>query len=147
MNTSFELPLNAVFIKQGRAITTSIVLTEIFEKEHRDVLYTIRRISLGHEFGKRNFTLATYVDGMNRKKPMYEITMNGFMLLAASLKGDNLITRKIFCIERFDTLEEQLLANRTYAPSQLTPEEFERLLATPVVLTGAEFIALKKGIT
>lgn len=74
--TSYKEPL--VRLSGNRLITTSLAVSQHFQRNHKDVLRAIQSIDCSAEFNKRNFTPITYTDGRGRQKPAYEITRDGF---------------------------------------------------------------------
>ena len=70
-----------------RLITTSLAVSNSFGKKHKDVLRAIENLECSKEFNERNFTLISYTDSMNRPKPAYEITRDGFVFLCMGFTG------------------------------------------------------------
>jgi len=67
---------------------TSNVLAELFERNHRDVLRSIReQYDFDAEFSQRNFALVEYLDKKGKKRPCYRITQLGFLVLGSSFSG------------------------------------------------------------
>jgi Rha family phage regulatory protein len=111
--------------KKGKAIVTSLKVAEIFEKRHDHVLRDIQEIIEGllknedtsekitapnfgvsKNFTERNFTLSNYKDSTGRKLPMYEMSRDGFALLAMGFTGDKALKFKIAYVNRFNEMEE-----------------------------------------
>ncbi|MBB7580460.1 ash family protein, partial [Escherichia coli] len=76
-----------VTIKNGRAVTTSVAVAEFFRKMHKDVLRKIETLECSEDFNERNFTPVTYTDAKGEKRPMYQITKNGFVFLVMGFTG------------------------------------------------------------
>jgi Rha family phage regulatory protein len=104
--------LNAVKIVNGKAVTTSRKVAEIFEKKHCDVLRTIRELDIPADFGQRNFASTEYEAtnnlGKKVKYPEYLITRDGFTILAMGFTGKKAMEFKIAYINAFNAMEEQL---------------------------------------
>lgn len=92
----------------GKAVTTSRKVAEVFEKKHCDVLRSIRELETPENFNERNFALVEYVDQKGEKRPEYLITRDGFTLLAMGFTGKKAMQFKIAYIEAFNAMEEQL---------------------------------------
>lgn len=78
---------NLVLLKNGKAITTSLLIAEYFGKEHSKVLRDIRELKCSSEFNQSNFGLVEYVDLKGEKRPYYEITRDGFTILVMGYTG------------------------------------------------------------
>jgi Rha family phage regulatory protein len=61
-----------VLVKNQSVITTSILVAEKFERNHRDILRAIKKLDCSQEFNERNFALVEYVDAKGEKRPMYQ---------------------------------------------------------------------------
>ncbi len=97
-----------VRITDSRATTTSLKVAEIFEKEHSKVLRSIRELECSENFTEANFGLSEYTDSTGRKLPMYNITRDGFTLLAMGFTGEKAMKFKIAYIEAFNAMEKAL---------------------------------------
>lgn len=86
-------------------VTTSLDISNHFGKKHKDVLRAIQNIDYSKEFNERNFAPILYLDGMNREKPMYEITRDGFMFLCMGFTGTTTAQWKEKYIAAFNALE------------------------------------------
>ena len=104
--------LNAVKIINGKAVTTSRKIAEVFEKQHKDVLRVIRELDIPEDFGQRNFTPAEYeaVNNLGKavKYPEYLITRDGFVILAMGFTGKKAMEFKVAYINAFNAMEEEL---------------------------------------
>lgn len=114
--TSYKEPL--VRLSGNRLITTSLAVSNHFQRNHKDVLSAIRSLDCSPEFNKRNFTPITYTDGRGRQKPAYEITRDGFSFLCMGFTGRAAAQWKEKYIAAFNALEQQALQAPT-APSRL----------------------------
>lgn len=76
-----------IVIENNRPVVSSRKVAEVFEKEHKHVMESIRELDCGAEFNGSNFRLTSYKDSMNRDKPEYLMTRDGFALLAMGFTG------------------------------------------------------------
>lgn len=111
MNALVELPQNAVTLKDGHVIATSITVAEVFKKQHKDVLRTIRSLEIDEEFARRNFAPGSYLDKNGQVRPMVEITRDGFTLLGMGFSGREAMQFKVAYIQRFNEMESHLSAD------------------------------------
>lgn len=105
---------NLVKIHNQEVTTTSKIVADNFEKQHKDVLRKIDEIiaETPVEFNERNFTpIEIDVDlGLNRtrKDRAFEISKDGFMLLVMGFTGKKAMELKIRFIQAFNWAFEQL---------------------------------------
>lgn len=107
---------NAVFLHDGHAVTTSLKVAEVFGKRHDHVIRTIReflerglpKIGESSEFGRSNFRPSSYLNEQKKEQPMYEITRDGFTLLAMGFTGPEALKFKVAYINRFNDMEAAL---------------------------------------
>lgn len=107
-----ELIINpSISLVNGKPTVTSLDIAEHFQKPHADVLKAIRRISAEcpPEFIEGNFSLNKYSDEIGRELPMYQLSRDGFTLLAMGFAGKKALTWKIRYIEAFNAMERELL--------------------------------------
>lgn len=98
--------------KHGVLFTTSLDVAEKFGKQHAHVLRDIRSIiSTQGEFGRSNFGETSYLDDQNRRQPMFEMTRDGFSILAMGFTGKKAFEWKVKFLSAF-SLMEQALINR-----------------------------------
>lgn len=100
---------NLVFIKNDRALTDSLTIAETFGKEHRRVLQDIRELECSREFNKHNFVLIYYKDSMNREKPQFLITQDGFSFLVMGYTGTQAARFKEMYINEFNRMKQELI--------------------------------------
>lgn len=97
-----------VIINEGKPVTTSLKVAEVFGKEHRDVLKAVRNLDCSKEFNERNFALVEYEDGKGEKRPSYTITKDGFVFLAMGFKGKKAAEFKEAYIAEFNKMESAI---------------------------------------
>lgn len=94
----------------GIPMVSSKNISEKFDKQHRDMLVKIRKIiSMDSEFGERNFSLSSYISDQNKELPCYNMTRDGFTMLAMELSGKKVFEWKIKYIDAFNAMESRLL--------------------------------------
>ncbi len=121
MNADLVKTDSLVFADKGRrAVTTSLVVSEKFGKEHKNVLRDIREIGCSEAFSRLNFEPTSYTDSWNRKQEMYLMTRDGFTILAMGFTGEKAMQWKEKYIAAFNQMEARLMATRNQAaPVQL----------------------------
>jgi len=103
-------------IVNDRITTTSLAVSNVFEKNHRDVLRSIKDLEIPDDYRERNFA-PTFreVPGPNgsiRKEPIILITRDGFTILAMGFNGKRAMEFKIRYIEAFNQMEEELRSQK-----------------------------------
>lgn len=106
--TVCSLPQDAVVMKDGHAMTTSLKVAEIFGKRHDMVLRAIRQLDCPAEFSARNFAGGSYLDIQKQTRPMFEMTKDGFTFLVMGFSGVQAAQFKVAFIQRFNEMEAAL---------------------------------------
>lgn len=100
--------------ENGRAVTSSRNIAEVFGKRHADVLRAIEKLECSVGFRERNFALTfTEVPGPNgaiRREPEYHLTRDGCAFLIMGFTGKLAAQFKEAYIAAFNALEERLQA-------------------------------------
>ncbi len=117
-----------VTIKNGRAVTTSIAIAEFFGKRHDNVLRAIANIECSEKFNALNFEDVTYTDAKGEKRPMYQITKNGFVFLVMGFTGKKAAAFKEAYIAEFDRMEAELRQNNTPPADKIIPGDGRTLV-------------------
>ncbi len=128
-----------VVISDHRAVTTSKAIADCFGKRHDDVLKAIRALidDLPPEHA-RNFA-ETVIERENPsggapiKSPVYEMTRDGFTLLAMGFTGKKALTFKLAYIDAFNRMEAAL--------KSVAPLPVEHILNTTIGTDGFHVLA------
>lgn len=91
----------------------SLFVAELFEKNHKEVLRDIRKITdplsgLSEEFRQRNFAPSSYRNQQNKKQPCYYLTRDGFTMLVMGYTGQKAMQFKELYIKRFNEMESMI---------------------------------------
>ncbi|MDR2928286.1 MAG: Rha family transcriptional regulator [Cytophagaceae bacterium] len=97
----------------GQAVTTSLLVAEKFEKEHRDVLKSIRNLTAQNCAVLSMFVETTYLNEQNKQQPMFVMNRDGFSLLVMSFSGEKALQFKLDFIEAFNSMDAILRNNDT----------------------------------
>lgn len=98
----------------GRDVTTSLIVAQVFGKEHRNVLRDIENLSCSDNFRALNFEQTPYVHPQNGQTyKMYEMTKDGFSFLVMGYTGDKAGQFKEMFINEFNK-REMMLKNDDY---------------------------------
>lgn len=110
--TSTTCAKNLVSVNDGKVVTTSLQVAEHFQRPHKDVLSSIRKLDCSPIFQERNFSLSFYhsklLNGGYKKQPMYYITRDGFTFLAMGFTGKIAAKFKEAYINAFNEMERKL---------------------------------------
>ena len=98
-----------VFIPNDQALTTSLKVAEVFEKQHKDVLRAIENLKAQNCAVKKFFYEDSYkVKGNNKTYKMYLMNFNGFSLLVMGFTGEKALQFKLDFIDAFDKMKTAL---------------------------------------
>ena len=112
---------NLVITHNKQAVTTSLILAEAFEKQHKHVLEAISsKINSAENSAqyKKMFAEATYTDKSGKQNKMYYLNRDGFTFIAMGFTGKKADEFKLKYIEAFNKMEQVV---RQELPQ--TPEE------------------------
>ena len=100
--------MDLVQINNGKAVTSSLQVAEYFGKKHQHVMEKIRTLlaELPSEWGVSNFRQSSYFNVQGKEQPCYEMTKDGFTLLAMGFTGKKAIEFKLNYINAFNTMIE-----------------------------------------
>lgn len=119
-----------VVVENGQAVTTSLRIAEVFQKEHKVVLRAIRELDCSSTLRERNFAPSCYVvknGNVSKKNPMYYIGKDGFVFLAMGFTGKIAAKFKEEYINAFNEMEEMLRKSKeTQYAEKLLDEEVAR---------------------
>lgn len=101
---------NLVIMNNHQAVTTSLILAEVFEKEHSKVIRSIEQKINGAKNGlvKNMFAEATYLDKKGEQRKMYYLNRDGFTFIAMGFTGRKADEFKLRYIDAFNKMEEQI---------------------------------------
>lgn len=97
-----------VIIKNNKAVTTSLKISEVFRKRHDNVMHSIEGL-LKNKDTHKMFAKSTYIHNQNKQEyPLYYMNRDGFTLLAMGFTGKEAVEFKIKLIEEFNRMEEYI---------------------------------------
>lgn len=107
-----EITVSPAFsIIKGVATVTSLDVARHFEKAHQHVLRDIRELleEVPTDWGLSNFGHTHHINPQNGQQyPLYNITRDGFSMLAFGFTGARAVKFKLIYIEEFNRMEAQL---------------------------------------
>jgi Rha family phage regulatory protein len=132
--TTMPVATELVTLENGKAMTTSLKVAEVFGKEHKHVMRDIEALECSADFRKSNFGLSSYSVPNNRRPyPMYLMTRDGFTFLAMGFNGKRAAQFKEKYIEAFNRMEAELMKRQANVlPDFTNPVEAARAWADQV---------------
>lgn len=133
------VPMNAerqpvVFIREGEVFASSRDVAAYFGKEHRSVLASIDNLlSQEPDLGLHNFMQTPYVEpSTGQTYRSYDLTRDGFTLLAMGFTGAKALKWKLKYIEAFNVMESELRSRPAVDPMKVLndPAAMRGLLLT-----------------
>lgn len=109
-----QLHNKLVFENNGEVVTDSLMITEMFKKDHDKVLRDIR-IQMdyaGEEFSLANFGESNYTNERGRTYPKYNLTEEAFTLVAMSYNTKEAVQMKIKFIQEFKRMKKYIQKQR-----------------------------------
>lgn len=108
--------MELVKIENNQAVVSSRSIAEHFEKQHKDVLRSIKNLLAGDERKiAPMFYESTALDSYGRKQKIYLMNRDGFTLLAMGFTGKKALDWKVKYIEAFNKMEKQLAAQQQFS--------------------------------
>lgn len=127
--------------ENGIPTTTSLVIAQAFDKEHRNVLQSIENLECSEEFRLLNFQHTPYIHPQNGQTyPAYRLTRDGFAFLAMGFTGKKAAAWKERFLEAFNAMEAALLRQqrqreaarlRQHQRQETNPKELEQPAPRP----------------
>lgn len=99
---------NIVINNNDQALTTSRLVAATFDRQHKDVLKSIKNLDCSEDFNRRNFALIDFKDVRNRTQQEYTITKDGFIFLVMGFTGKEASRFKEQYISAFNKMEEEI---------------------------------------
>ena len=99
---------NLVLVKNDQVVTTSLVVSQIFEKRHSDVIRQIQKLILANAKVRRLFVSSNYIDEQGKSRVMFVMNRDGFSLLAMGFTGVKALEFKLAYINAFNEMERKL---------------------------------------
>lgn len=93
---------------QGQDVTTSLIVSQVFGKEHSKVCRDIENLSCSETFNAANFGVIEYTDSRGRIQKAYQMTKDGFSFLVMGYTGNKAGKFKEMFINEFNKREMML---------------------------------------
>lgn len=123
-----------VIMNNNQAVTTSLVLAEVFEKKHQHVLRDIDALKDLSNFGQMFFE-SNEPDSYGRNRRIYFMNRDGFTLIAMGYTGSKAMEFKLKYIDAFNRMEEQIKSESQFR----LPTNFDEMtLMLSNVMQGQE---------
>lgn len=99
---------NIVFIENNEVVTDSLMVAEVFGKEHKNVIRDIEKLLETGVVSLLNFQESTYINERARQYKKYNLTKDGFTLLVMGFTGKEALKFKMMYIDEFNRMEQEL---------------------------------------
>ena len=100
-----------VIMRDQQAVTTSLKVAEVFEKEHRNVMQSIKNLTAENSATRKMFVEDSYLNSRNQSFPMFYMDRDGFTLLAMGFTGSKAMEFKLKYIDAFNQMETYIKGN------------------------------------
>ncbi|MFZ1492059.1 MAG: Rha family transcriptional regulator [Candidatus Competibacter denitrificans] len=133
-----------VSLKDGKPVTTSLIVAESFGKRHDNVLRDVERITKSPAYLERNqlnFEAVDYLDAKGERRPMFEMDRQGFEILAMGFTGEEALRWKFKYSDAFASMEQSL---KSPAPNDLLAAQLADFLDGKVLVDYATLCAFSR---
>ena len=120
---------NLVIMHDQQAVTTSLKVAEVFDKQHKHVLDSIENLVAQNSAAKSFFSADSY-ENRGKQYPMYYMNRDGFTLLAMGFTGSKAMEFKLKYIEAFNAMESTL--------KQVPTKKLDPVLQAELAVTRAK---------
>ena len=103
-----------LIVKDAKVVVSSRMVAQVFEKQHKHVMESIRELDCSEEFNRSNFRPVEYQDEKGEKRPEYLMTRDGFTFLAMGYNGERAARFKEAYINAFNMMERKLTERSMY---------------------------------
>jgi Rha family phage regulatory protein len=97
--------MELVKIIDGKSCTSSRLIAQYFNKQHKDVLRAISNLDCTEEFNRRNFSPIFFTDNYGREQSEFAISRDGFTFLVMGFTGRKAAKFKKDFIPEFNRLD------------------------------------------
>ena len=102
--------MNLVVMQNRTAVTSSLVVAESFEKEHKHVLRDIENIKISQSrHGLPNMFFESTYENRGKQYKMYYMNRDGFTMLVGNFTGEKAMLFRYQYTQAFNEMEKQLL--------------------------------------
>lgn len=105
--------------ESNQPLTNSKLVADVFEKEHKNVMQSIRKLMEGTAQNSavlEMFSESTYKNEQNKEQPMFIMNQDGFTLLAMGFNGKKAMEFKLKYIEAFNAMKRQIEQSKPSVP-------------------------------
>lgn len=106
--------------QNNQAMTDSVRVAKKFEKNHRDVMRTIRELLGSAQNCAHLFLETTYADSQGKNQPMFVMNRDGFSLLVMGFTGEKALRFKLEYIDAFNRMEQTIKTGGFRIPQTLS---------------------------
>ena len=126
--------MDLVQINNGQAVTSSLQVAEYFGKKHQHVMEKVRALlaEIPSDWGVSNFRQSSYFNLQGKEQPCYEMTKDGFTLLAMGFTGKKAMEFKIDYINAFNEMADFILSDGINLQQQFLIADKEFKTATEI---------------
>ena len=115
-------------------VVNSRDVAEVFKKQHGHVIRDINGLEISPDLERSWFRPAPYVDGYGREQPSYDMTRDGFTILAFGWNGPRAMDFKVRYIQAFNAMEAELRNPTGLEPSHELFLSAVRVIVAPLAV-------------
>ncbi|MCP4341349.1 MAG: hypothetical protein GY799_21325 [Desulfobulbaceae bacterium] len=107
---------NLVVTTDNGLTTTTLQISKVFGKRHDNVIRDLEKLACSESFNALNFEAVTYEDRKGEKRPMYNVTKDGWAFLVMGFNGEKAGKFKEQYITAFNAMEQELIKQQMPKP-------------------------------
>lgn len=119
----------------GQPLTNSVLVAEKFDKLHRNIIQTLRKLTAENSAVRTMFVETTYLNEKQQEQPMFVMNRDGFTLLAMGFTGKKALQFKLDYIEAFNKME-QIVRQPQVLSSPIDATILKQLVETTQVMAA-----------
>ena len=146
MNLSLKVqPAQLVSHQDNEVTTTSLIIAEVFEKQHKNILKAIQNLDCSEDFASANFLAHVEIvqaGAVKRERKYYKISKDGFMFLAMGFTGQKAAVWKEAFINAFNQMQAELASQYN---TNTRPDDWQRQLNAEKIRIAYKALSLGSG--
>ncbi|QUS57337.1 Rha family transcriptional regulator [Pseudovibrio brasiliensis] len=116
-------------IENGKPVTDTLVIAEVFGREHRDVLRSVRSLIDDNTIGLREFAQSSYLNAQNKDQPMYQLSERAALIAMPFIGGRKSKEGQRKLVDAFLEYRDRRASSNYDRPPQVISIEMEMAVA------------------
>lgn len=127
-------------------VVSSLQVADDFNKKHKDVLETIRKLTAENSALLEMYYESSYTSSQNKELPMYLMNRDGFTFLVMGFTGKQANGWKLKYIQAFNDMEKQVRGRMTIEEKVLLNLQYSKEISDRVGMVEEDVDQLKNNM-